>query len=66
VADAAAFVGSGTQISTSRASVESSFFIVTGRLRLDERQLVQRSLIERQGSTTTVLARERINQLLDR
>jgi general secretion pathway protein K len=35
-------------------------------LRLDERQLEQRSLIERQGLTMVVLARERINQLIDR
>jgi len=66
IADAAAFLTSGTQIPAGRASVDSSFFIVTGRLRLDERQLEQRSLIERQGNATTVLARERVSQLLDR
>jgi general secretion pathway protein K len=51
---------------TPRAAAVSSFFIVTGRLRLDERQLEQRSLVERQGMNMIVLARERINQLLDR
>jgi general secretion pathway protein K len=66
VADAAAFLPSGVQVAAGRASVDSSFFIVTGRLRLEERQLEQRSLIERQGLTMKVLARERINQLLDR
>ncbi len=55
-----------TQATDARASVTSSFFIVTGRLRLDERQLEQRSLIERNGLKTVVLARERISQLLDR
>ncbi|MCE4537595.1 type II secretion system minor pseudopilin GspK [Pelomonas sp. P7] len=64
--DAAPFLPPNTEIGTGRASVDSSFFIVTGRLRLDERQLQQRSLIERQGLNMVVLARERINQLLDR
>jgi general secretion pathway protein K len=65
-ADAAPFLPANTDISSSRASINSSYFIVTGRLRLDERQLEQRSLVERQGRTTTVLARERVSQLLDR
>jgi general secretion pathway protein K len=63
--EAAPFLPPNTEIGTGRASVDSSFFIVTGRLRLDERQLQQRSLIERQGLNMAVLARERINQLLD-
>ncbi|MEO6281193.1 type II secretion system minor pseudopilin GspK [Roseateles sp.] len=66
IADAAPLLPATVQITPGRASVDSSFFIVTGRLRLDERQLEQRSLIERQGLTMVVLARERINQLLDR
>ena len=53
------------QANAARASVSSSFFIVTGRLRLDERQLEQRSLVERQGQNTVVLARERVSQLID-
>ena len=65
-ADATAFLPATVQIAAGRASVDSSFFIVTGRLRLDERQLEQRSLVERQGLSIIVLARERINQLLDR
>ncbi len=65
-ADAAAFLPANVQIGSGRVSVDSSFFIVTGRLRLDERQLEQRSLVERQGSNTVVLARERVSQLLDR
>jgi general secretion pathway protein K len=66
IADAAAYLPSNVQIAADRASVDSSFFIVTGRLRLDERQLEQRSLIERQGLSMVVLARERVSQLLDR
>lgn len=66
VSEAAAFLPADTKIDAGRASVDSSFFVVTGRLRLDERQLEQRSLIERQGLNMVVLARERINQLLDK
>lgn len=66
VDDAKAYLPASVQIDAGRASVDSSFFVVTGRLRLDERQLEQRSLIERQGLKMVVLARERINQLLDR
>ena len=65
-ADAAAFLPATVKIEAGRASVDSSFFIVTGRLRLDERQLEQRSLIERNGLRMDILARERINQLLER
>ncbi|NCT83749.1 MAG: type II secretion system minor pseudopilin GspK [Comamonadaceae bacterium] len=63
--DAAAYLPAAalTQATDARASVASSFFVVTGRLRLDERQLEQRSLIERQELNMVVLARERINQL---
>lgn len=66
VDDAKAYLPATAQLDAGRASVDSSFFVVTGRLRLDERQLEQRSLIERQGLNMVVLARERINQLLDR
>lgn len=66
IADAAPFLPASVQIAAGRASVDSSFFIITGRLRLDERQLEQRSLIERQGTNIVVLARERISQLLER
>jgi general secretion pathway protein K len=66
--DAAAYLPAAAlaQATATRASVISSFFIVTGRLRLEERQLEQRSLIERQNLNMVVLARERINQLVDR
>lgn len=64
--DAKAYLPSSVQLDAGRASVDSSFFIVTGRLRLDERQLEQRSLIQRDGLRMNILARERINQLLDR
>ncbi|HEY0954302.1 MAG TPA: type II secretion system minor pseudopilin GspK [Roseateles sp.] len=65
-ADASAYLPASVQLDAARAAVQSSYYIVTGRLRLDERQLEQRSLIERQGLTMVVLARERISQILDR
>jgi general secretion pathway protein K len=66
VDDAKKFLPAAVDLAGNRAAVNSSYFIVTGRLRLEERQLEQRSLIERQGLNMIVLARERINQLLDR
>ncbi|WP_457322909.1 type II secretion system minor pseudopilin GspK [Roseateles sp. P5_E11] len=65
VDDAKNFLPAAVDLSGNRASVDSSYFIVTGRLRLDERQLEQRSLIFRNNLSMDVLARERINQLLD-
>lgn len=66
--DAAAYLPTAAvaQATSARAAVASSFFVVTGRLRLDERQLEQRSLIERRNLVMAVLARERVSQLLDR
>ncbi|PTT80460.1 general secretion pathway protein GspK [Pelomonas sp. HMWF004] len=64
--EAKGFLPDAVDTGSGRASVDSSFFIVTGRLRLDERQLEQRSLIERQGNNMVVLVRERVSQLLDR
>jgi general secretion pathway protein K len=66
--DAAGYLSADAlaQATAARASVASSYFIVTGRLRLEERQLEQRSLIRRNNLKMEVLARERINQLLDR
>ncbi|MFN3862195.1 MAG: type II secretion system minor pseudopilin GspK [Roseateles sp.] len=66
VAEAAPYLPNGVALDAARASVDSSFFIVTGRLRLDERQLEQRSLIQRDGLSMVVLARERISQILQR
>ncbi len=43
--------------------VKSSFFEVRGRLRLDDRVLEQRSLVERRGLAVVVLQRERVSSL---
>ncbi len=65
VSDAAASLPAGVVLSTDRASVDSAFFEVTGRLRLEERQLEQRSLIERRGLDMVVLARSRASRILE-
>jgi general secretion pathway protein K len=45
----------------SRIGVSSSWFIVSGRLRLEDRVLEERSLLQRDSDKVTVRRRERIN-----
>lgn len=45
----------------SRVSVTSSWFIATERLRLDDRAVEERALIERQPNQVVVVRRERVN-----
>ena len=52
-------------VSSERASVASSYFWVSGRLRLDERVLEERSLVQRRGLDMLVLDRQRVNQVLE-
>ena len=47
-------------LDANRVSVSSSFFEVRGRLRLADRVLEQRSLVERRGNDVVVLQRERL------
>jgi general secretion pathway protein K len=42
-------------------SVATNFFIIQGRLRLEERVLEERSLVQRNGDKVTVISRERVN-----
>ncbi|MET0517687.1 MAG: type II secretion system minor pseudopilin GspK [Burkholderiaceae bacterium] len=63
--DSQAYFNQSPVPDAARASVSSSFFYVTGRLRLDERVLVERSLIRRNGLNMQVLDRRRISQVLD-
>ena len=65
VANAARYFGQGVTIDPARASVNSSFFVVTGRLRLDEHVLVQRSLVQRIGTDVVVLERRRVAELAE-
>jgi general secretion pathway protein K len=63
--DARRLLPPDTPLAPERLGVASSFFEVTGRLRLEERQLEQRSIIERRGLDMRVVARQRVSQLLD-
>jgi general secretion pathway protein K len=61
--DALKYLPPNITISGDRASVNSSFFYVTGRLRLDEHVLQQRSLLQRSGLNVLVLDRQRLSEL---
>lgn len=65
VQDAKPYLPSSVEINSERASVSSNFFVVSGRLRLEERSLEERSLVQRRGMDMVVLSRQRINSVLD-
>lgn len=46
---------------TARVSVTSNWFIATGRLRLDDRAVEERALVQRRGNEVVVMRRERVN-----
>ncbi|RVT86315.1 type II secretion system minor pseudopilin GspK [Inhella crocodyli] len=50
----------GTVLNNDRLAVSSSHFIVSGRLRLDERVVEQRSLVRRRGLEVDLVWRERV------
>lgn len=50
-----------TPLDAARLSVTSRWFVISGRLRLDERVLEERSLVERREADVVVRRRERIN-----
>lgn len=52
-------------LSAERASVASNYFHVSGRLRLEERVLEERSLIRRRDLEMQVLSRQRVNLVLE-
>ena len=51
----------GTPLDAARLSVTSRWFEIAGRLRLEERVLEERSLVERRDADVVVRRRERIN-----
>lgn len=55
-----ALLPQGVVLSAERAAMNSSYFFVEGLLRLDDRTLAQRSLVQRRGLEVTVLDRQRI------
>ena len=59
------YLPSTAVISSDRVHVISAYFIVSGRMRLDERVLEERSLVYRNQLDMVVLDRQRINQVLD-
>lgn len=56
----------GLEITADRSAFTSSFFFVEGQLRLDDRVLRQRSLIQRRGLDMVILDRQRLQQQADR
>ena len=64
--EAKVFFPEAVVISSERAAVVSSYFIVNSRLRLDERVLEERALVQRRGLDMLVLSRERVNHVLER
>ena len=60
LAAAQALLPTGIRLDPQRVSVASRYFVVTGRLRLDERVLDERSLVERRGVEVVALSRERV------
>ncbi len=61
-ADALKYLPASISITAERASVISNYFYVTGRLRLDQHVLVQRSLIQRVGINILVLDRQGLSE----
>ncbi|HEV8311644.1 MAG TPA: type II secretion system minor pseudopilin GspK [Burkholderiaceae bacterium] len=60
VPDAQALVPQGVTLNAQRVDIRSNFFEVRGRLRLGERALEERSLVERRGLDIVVIDRERL------
>jgi general secretion pathway protein K len=66
IEEAKAKLPASTVVDAARAAVTSSHFWVTGRLRLEERVLEERSLVRRQPNLDMqVLSRERVNLVLE-
>lgn len=58
------YLPQGIATDDSRAGVASKYFYITGTLRLDERVLQERSLVWRDNLEMRVVARERVNLML--
>jgi general secretion pathway protein K len=57
--DVQGLLATGTTLDPARASVSSQYFLVSGRLRLEDRVLEERSLLVRRDNRVDVLRRER-------
>jgi general secretion pathway protein K len=60
VDDARRLLGEGAAIDSRRVGVASSYFEVTGRLRVFDRVLEERSIVERRGLDMVLIQRERL------
>ncbi|MDH0864182.1 type II secretion system minor pseudopilin GspK [Mitsuaria sp. GD03876] len=60
--DVKPYLPQGLELSTERTGFTSDFFFVEGQLRLDDRVLAQRSLVQRRGLDMIVLDRERLQR----
>jgi general secretion pathway protein K len=60
ISDAQPLLPQGIVLNAQRADTRSNFFEVRGRLRLGERALEERSLVERRGLEMVVIERERL------
>jgi general secretion pathway protein K len=56
--------GQPSKLSGKNASVTSNYFEVRGKLRLDDRTLEERSIVERRGLDVNTILRERVSSVL--
>ena len=63
VGTAAALLSNAKLLDPKRVGTQSNFFEVRGRLRLDERSLEERSIVERRGLDVLPILRERISSV---
>lgn len=66
VEQAKALLGADTEVRFDGAAVSSQFYFVEGRIRLDDRVLEERSLVQRVDRDVVTLQRERVNMVLAR
>ena len=66
VEQAKALLGADTEVRFDGAAVSSQFFVVEARIRLDDRVLEERSLVQRVDRDVVTLQRERVNTVLTR
>jgi general secretion pathway protein K len=63
VEEVTALLPDGVTLDTNRVNFASNFFEVRGRLRIDDRVLEERSLVQRRGVDIVPLSRERISSV---
>ena len=56
-------LGADSPVRFDGTGVTTAYFVVQGRLRLDDRIVEERSLVQRAGRDVVVLQRERVNMV---